>query len=573
MRTPWVLCLALLLGASPALAAPAAAPMAVHLLDYIGVDYSVAVEDGQVISDLEYAEMTEFAAQVRRLLDDLPRTPDHDALTADADALAAAIETKAAPDAVRDRANALRDRLIDAYDLPTLPDRQPDLARGAALYDTACASCHGLTGQGDGPAGAGLDPPPSDFHDAERMAQRGVYGLYNTITLGVDGTGMASYAHLSEDDRWALAYHVAGFAAMPPLALAKDALARAIDAYRAGDRDAAINLSVHAYLDGFELVEAAVQAIDGDLMRETEGAMMRLRALLRSGASIEEVEAHGRATLALLDEADTRLKGGEVSRGTTFVGALLILLREGLEAILVVAAMLAVLGRAGRADARRWVHAGWVAALALGVVTWFVSEHVLQISGASREITEGVTALIAAAMLLYVGYWLHSRSKGAAWQRFISGKVGSALGNGTLWTLTLVSFLAVYREAFETVLFYQALGAHAGPGGAGALAAGFALGAVLLLGVAYLIARASVRLPIGLFFGISGLVLMALAFVFAGQGIAALQEAGYVAATEIPFFAAPSLGIFPTAQSLSAQAAVLVIATLLLWRNRNVVSV
>ncbi len=563
---------ALLLLVFPAWAAPPAAPTAVHLLDYIGVDYAEAVADGEVINALEYAEMTEFADEVRRLLDELPPTPDHPRLVAETEALAADIQRMAPVAAVRNQAAALRDLLIVAYDLPTAPAEPPNLDRGAELYDTACASCHGISGHGDGPAGAGLDPAPSNFHDADRMAQRGVYGLFNTITLGVDGTGMASYAHLSADDRWALAYHVASYAAKPPLVLARDALARSVDAYRAGDRDTAIDLAVHAYLDGFELVEAAVQSIDAQLMRETEAALMEYRALVRAQAPIADVVAHAARTHALLDEAEERLKGGEVSNTTTFVGALLIFLREGLEAILVVAAILAILSRTGRTDARRWVHFGWIAALALGGVTWYVSAYVIQISGASREITEGATALIAAAMLLYVGYWLHSKSRSDAWQRFIDGRVGAALSGGTVWTLGIVSFLAVYREAFETVLFYQALATHAGPNGAGALLAGFALGVVLLLVVAAIIRWASIRLPIGMFFGVSGVLLMALAFVFAGQGVAALQEAGRIAVTPLPFFTGPSLGVYPTLQSLAAQAVVVVVASLLLWRNKNVVS-
>src|SRR5690606_9805988 len=133
------------------------------------------------------------------------------------------------------------------------------------------------------------------------------------------------------------------------------------------------------------------------LMRDTEAALMQYRALVRAQAPIADVVAHADRTRALLDATAERLRGGDGSRTTTFVGALLILLREGLEAILVVAAILAVLGRAGRADARRWVHVGWIAALGLGVATWFVSAHVIEVSGANREVTEGVTALIAAA--------------------------------------------------------------------------------------------------------------------------------------------------------------------------------
>jgi high-affinity iron transporter len=234
----------------------------------------------------------------------------------------------------------------------------------------------------------------------------------------------------------------------------------------------------------------------------------------------------------------------------------LILLREGLEAILVLAAIVAFLVKSERRDALPWMHAGWIAALALGVLTWFVATFVVGISGASREMTEGVTALIAAGMLVYVGYWLHSKSYTAAWQRFIRDKVGAALEKKTLWAIAIVSFLAVYRELLEIVLFYQALAVQVGDAGQGALVGGIAVAALLLVLIGWGIFKYGMRLPIGPFFTVTSLLLVVLAVAFAGQGIAALQEAGVIDADPVRFFRLPILGIFPTVQTLATQAAV-----------------
>ena len=92
-----------------------------------------------------------------------------------------------------------------------------------------------------------------------------------------------------------------------------------------------------------------------------------------------------------------------------------------------------------------------------GGVTWLAASYLITLSGADREITEGVTALLAAAMLLYVGFWMHRHAHAARWKAFIETRVASALSGRTMWALGSISFLAVYREAFETVLFYQAL--------------------------------------------------------------------------------------------------------------------
>jgi high-affinity iron transporter len=201
-----------------------------------------------------------------------------------------------------------------------------------------------------------------------------------------------------------------------------------------------------------------------------------------------------------------------------------------------------------------------------------VARYAISISGASREMTEGFTALLAAAMLLYVGYWLHNKSNTKAWQRFIREKVDAALGRRTLWTLAGISFLAVYRELFEIILFYETLLSQAGPTGQHAVLGGIGAALVLLALIGGAILRFSVRLPIGPFFAVTAGLLALMAVVFAGNGVAALQEAGVLRATMVHFISVPLLGIHPTVQSLIAQsiALALVVAGVLVgrWRMR-----
>ena len=141
----------------------------------------------------------------------------------------------------------------------------------------------------------------------------------------------------------------------------------------------------------------------------------------------------------------------------------------------------------------------------------------------------------------------------AAKQAFIREQVTTALGKRTLWAMAGISFLAVYRELFEIILFYEALWVQAGPQGRQAVLLGILAAAVLLAAVGGLILKYSVRLPIGPFFAWTSGVLAALAVVFAGNGIAALQEAGVVSSTAIHFVSAPLLGVYPTVQGLLVQ--------------------
>lgn len=613
------LLLVALLAVSVSARADTTAQTIVHLLDYVGVDYPEAVEDGKVKNQDEFKEMVEFTTQVVALLKTLPANPRQASLAADAERLAKMVEAKASAAEIAAAAGKLRWAVIGAYKLSVAPKAAPDFRTGGRLYQSLCASCHGAEGKGDGPAGAKLEPVPSNFHDAQRMAQRSAYGLYNTITLGVSGTGMASYKQLTEDERWALAFFIAGIPSkenatkgealwksgkdrltfpdlrsvatvsasdvskrfgadavavqayllahpealaqgtLSPIAFSLATLDQALAAYRKGERAPAQQLAITAYLEGFELAEAGLQNVDPQLMRDTERAMMELRAQMTRGAPLEAVEKQYAAAADLLKQAEERLAETSLSPGATFASALLILLREGLEAILVLAAIIAFLVKTGRRDALPYVHAGWASAFVLGIVTWFAASRLISVSGANREITEGVTALIAVAILLYVGFWLHDKAHAQRWQHFIKEQVASALGKRTLWAMAAVSFLAVYRELFEIVLFYEALWAQVGAGGQSALLGGIATAAVILLAVGWTIFKYSLRLPIGPFFTVTSVLLALLAVVFAGQGVAALQEAGKIPANVINFITAPALGIFPTVQSLGAQLVVLLI--------------
>lgn len=346
-------------------------------------------------------------------------------------------------------------------------------------------------------------------------------------------------------------------------------LAEANAAYRSGRNTEAYALAVSAYLDGFELVETRLDLVDHELMKSIESAMAGLRQSIRQGVSPTEVDRQYAAVRELLDQARRKLHqdtGIAPMLAATSSGA--ILLREGTEAALVIAALIAFLRKTGREQAVAYIHAGWFAAVLLGVVTWWIASTVIEISGAGREATEGVVALLAAAMLIYVGYWLHDTMHAKRWKGFLHDQVGGALNAGQLWVLTLISFTAAYREVFETVLFYQALALEAGSGSAPYLLAGAAVGLLLLVIVAFLIFRFSVRLPMRLFFGVNALILVLLALVIAGKGIAALQEAGYVPVDRVSFPEWSAIGIYANWESLGLQAVMLGLIVVLFGTSR-----
>jgi high-affinity iron transporter len=275
-------------------------------------------------------------------------------------------------------------------------------------------------------------------------------------------------------------------------------------------------------------------------------------------------------TRHLLDDAQRLLSESTLSEGTLFTASLVILLREGLEALLVIIALTTVLIRTGRRDALKYVHIGWIAALLAGGATWIAAQSLITISGANREIMEGIAALLAALVLLYVGIWMHSKTQAAQWQAYIQQHVDTQLKSGTLWGLVALAFVAVYREVFETVLFYQSLLTQAVSTQYSSVGGGFALGLLLLAILAWVLIRFSVKLPIAKFFSATTYLLLALAFVLMGKAVSALQEAAIIGMTPLPVsFEIDWIGVKSTWQGVLAQLSVLLVYLVFLILSKS----
>ena len=216
-----------------------------------------------------------------------------------------------------------------------------------------------------------------------------------------------------------------------------------------------------------------------------------------------------------------------------------------------------------------FLHIGWVSALLLGIVTWLFSNYVVEISGATRELTEGVTALFAAAVLFYVGFWMHNKLSTQQWAIFIQEKLSASLDKQALYGITLISFIAVYREVFETVLFYQALWNQTNENGQQMILGGFGTAALLLIIATWLIFRAGARLPLKHFFTVSAVIMFVLSVIFAGKGIAAMVEAGIIAGVPVAFTRIDLLGIYPEMTGLGVQLVMVAIAAWLFIRQRK----
>lgn len=600
-----------------------------QMLDYLSVDYGGAVENGKVKSESEFSEMREFAETARAKIAGLDPKPEQAALVREATELQLAIEAKSDANKVATLGKALGNNLLAAYPVPLAPQTVPDVKAAVAVYQANCASCHGATGNGDGAAGARLDPKPVAFTDTERARHRSVFALYQAISQGISGTAMPAFTQLSEQDRWAVATYLGQFShsdaqrtkgqevwqkdeplrkevgnletfvrlteadlankvgqerastamaylhAEPSalsatnsgkLTVARERLQESVAAYASKQPKAAVDAALASYLDGIEPYEQALAARDKELMVRIETAMGQYRSLLAANAPVPDVRREAESIRGLFGQAEATLatSGGDAT--AAFFGSLTILLREGVEALLVVVGMIAFLRKAERKDLLPYVHAGWVGALVAGGLTWFVATYLVSITGANREVTEGLSSLFAAVVLLSVGIWMHQKSVAGQWQSYLHQRLSSALSKKSVLFLFGLSFIAVYREVFESILFYAAMW---GQGNDGAILAGLGAGSASLALVALLLLAFSAKLPIGKFFSFSSALVAVLAVVLTGKGVAGLQEAGWIQPHAISAPRIEFLGVYPSTIGLLAQLAVLAVALVFFMRNRS----
>jgi high-affinity iron transporter len=315
------------------------------------------------------------------------------------------------------------------------------------------------------------------------------------------------------------------------------------------------------YFDHFEEsgMEMAIGLADPSLKSSLESQFSQVIGQAARGKNKVELEAAWlKLKTSLQQVANNQSPQNSGTFWTLFIQSLLIIIREGFEAILVITTLATYLRRQGATEQLKVIHYGVGSALLMSLLTAYLLTQVLNVSGAGQEAIEGFTMLLASAVLFYVSYWLISKSEASRWQAYINGKIDNALSRGSAIALGFAAFLAVYREGAETVLFYQAIAGQT-EGELLPIILGFCLGLAALAVIYWMMRSASFRLPITLFFTLTAGLLYYLSVSFAGGGVLELQEAGWISIT--PVAGIPTitwLGLYPTQESLFAQLLLLI---------------
>lgn len=469
----------------------------------------------------------------------------------------------------------------------TLRATQAQVGTGEGLYVQGCAQCHGVTGAGDGEFAHALSKQPPEIGTFGWQVGRTDDTLAQLIRAGVPGGAMPAAAELSDGEiRDIVAYLrtlpsrngapavASGSPDSGPAGAAGDVTAKleqALASVQLGRATEAGDKAFDAYL-AFEPLEGPARAKNPGLVARMETLFGDFKAAVR----VNDVRGaeHARDVIEANLPAIVELTHPAGSAVEAFWQSFLIILREGFEAILVIGAVVAFLLKTGHRDRLRSIWTGVGLGLAASAVTAVALRTILAAVPASSEIIEGVTLLVAVAVLFSVSYWLISRVEAAKWQKFIREKVTDALQHGGGRALAFVAFLAVYREGAETALFYQALfseGSHLAVPLTLGIVAGFAALAVIFV----LFYRYGVRIPLRPFFSVTSVLLYYMAFVFMGKGIRELQEGNAISMSVIPGFPhVEALGLYPTWETVLAQLLLLALFCFALlktfWPRRSV---
>lgn len=514
------------------------------------------------------------------------------------------------------------------------PASWPDILNGKNIFQANCATCHGEKGNGEGIAGKLLNPKPANFLNDTLMNNLSPFQIYNTIRLGISGTAMVPFNQLTDKEVWAVTFYVSSLRYKNRYKISEDSLKElyikafpktsleevstlsdklllkkigrnnksdtlqlaalrlhniqldknlsinisliyledVLNFYQKNEYDKAGDKALSAYLEGIEPFEQQLQAINSELKDELEAAMYKLRADIKNRKPFEAIKNDIVKAQTLISNANSAMKNKNYTFGFAFILAASIILREGIEAFLIIITILGVLKSINESKAVKWVHGGWMLALIVGIVSMFFVSLIFSFNAQSRELMEGFGSLFAVILLLYVGFWLHSKTETNKWKEFVEHKIIKLVSSNNMIGLAVISFVVVFREAFESAIFLSAIELQIDQSSKSGIYFGAVSSLILVLLLAWLALKFAVKLPIMKLFKYSSVTIVILSIVLAGKGIQAFQESGYVSITKIPIkLSIPLIGFYPTIETTIGQLFVLLL-TIVLWKFNKKIS-
>ena len=337
-------------------------------------------------------------------------------------------------------------------------------------------------------------------------------------------------------------------------------LVELLQKYKEGENDEAFMAARSAYLDSYERIEVPLRPINPDYTLDMEIKFAELRNLILQHQPYPRVEAKVVEIRSGLDESERLVTGtGTLAPSLAFSTSFSIIFREGLESALIIGAILTYLEASRNSHYKKHVYLGIVIAIIATVITWFFAQFVIDITGASKELIEAIAGILAVAVLFWVSFWILNKVETKKWIEFVKAKVWQATTTGSVMVFAMLSFFTIYREGFETVLFYQAMFSFA-KNMEIFVFLGLVLGLAVIISVVFIIRKLGKKLPLRVLFGLTMAIGAYMSIAFIGNAIREFQEIGYISTTHL-FGIIPRLeinlatmtGIHPTLETTIAQ--------------------
>ncbi|HZE03372.1 MAG TPA: FTR1 family protein [Pseudonocardiaceae bacterium] len=400
------------------------------------------------------------------------------------------------------------------------------------------------------------------------MIRRRLLGLLLALAVLVPVVTLFSAAPASAVPQAAAHQAITREDAIRQLAMVRASIDQTLELVKQGKIEQAYTQARTGYLDHFEYVEVPLRVVAPDLTADAETKFAEIRALIKSGAPVDAVRTNIVELRRLIDDTERRLTDTGFDAVAVVAGqSFLIIFREGLEAVLLLTALLGYLEATKATRYRKPIAWGVVLGLAATAVTYLILRFVLAVLPVGREVLEAVVATAAVAVLLYISFWLIARLEHRRWMEFLRSRLFNAVSVGSTTALVLVGFTAMYREGLETALLYQAL-VEFGQGLGWWIVVGLATGLAALAVVSYLIFRLGRRLPVKTFLVGAVVLLMATSVAFLGNAVRSLQTADLIGLTPLPgvprapIFLSQALGYWPSLQTLASQAVLVAVYAL-----------
>ena len=337
-------------------------------------------------------------------------------------------------------------------------------------------------------------------------------------------------------------------------------LQNVLNLYKDTKYDEALLVTRSAYLDSYENIEIPLRPIDPDFTLDMEIKFAELRNMIEQRSEYENIVKKIGEIQEGLDESERLVSGiGTIAPGIAFTSSFSIIFREGLESALIVGAIITYLEASRNDRFKKHVYYGIILAAGATALTWIIAEFFIELSGASRELIEAIAGISAVAVLFWVSFWVLNKIETKKWIEFVKSKVWKATTTGSVMVFVLLSFFTVYREGFETVLFYQAMLSYAKHMELFVIL-GLIIGLAVIIGVAFIVRKLGKKLPLRVLFGLTMGIGAYMSITFLGNAIREFQEVGYITTTHL-FGIIPRLdvnlatmtGIHPTLETIIAQ--------------------